>query len=140
MNTDLETQVAAIPETDEDVHAAPSAEKSAMLASLSNRYKLGAVIWIVIAISQIIIGINSEWFIALVGGINLYSAITDITYSKTLLTNPVGVVDKERPLVESLISLCYNAAFGGVVGVLGVAYYLAAIRNFVLQNEQIFAD
>lgn len=68
----------------------------------------------------------------------MFSAVQDINYSKTLAANPVGIVEKVKPLTSAIISLIYNLVIGGIIGVAGSIYYLIAVRGFVLKNEQAF--
>lgn len=74
-----------------------NAEK--LLHQLSERYKINGIIWIVVAIIQIILGIFVNWICLIVGVLNIISAIQDIIFSGKMLKNPNGIVDKVRPLV-----------------------------------------
>lgn len=109
-----------------------------LLHQLSERYKINGIIWIVIAIIQIILGIFVNWICLIVGVLNIISAIQDISFSGKMLKNPNGIVDKVRPLVGAILILIYNVIFGGVLGVAGSIYYLVGIRNFVMKNESEF--
>ena len=113
-----------------------NAEK--MLHQLSERYKINGIIWIVVAVIQIILGIFVNWICLIVGVLNIISAIQDIIFSGKMLKNPNGIVDKVRPLVGAILILIYNVIFGGVLGVAGSIYYLVGIRNFVMKNEGEF--
>ena len=109
-----------------------------LLHQLSERYKINGIIWIVIAVIQIILGIFVNWICLIVGVLNIISAIQDINFSGKMLKNPNGIVDKVRPLVGAILILIYNVIFGGVLGVAGSIYYLVGIRNFVMKNESEF--
>ena len=113
-----------------------NAEK--LLHQLSERYKINGIIWIVVAVIQIILGIFVNWICLIVGVLNIISAIQDIIFSGKMLKNPNGIVDKVRPLVGAILILIYNVIFGGVLGVTGSIYYLVGIRNFVMKNEGEF--
>ena len=79
---------------------------------LSERYKINGIIWIVVAVIQIILGIFVNWICLIVGVLNIISAIQDIIFSGKMLKNPNGIVDKVRPLVGAILILIYN---GGVL-------------------------
>lgn len=113
-----------------------NAEK--LLHQLSERYKINGIIWIVVAVIQIILGIFVNWVCLIVGVLNIISAIQDIIFSGKMLKNPNGIVDKVRPLVGAILILIYNVIFGGVLGIAGSIYYLVGIRNFVIENEGEF--
>ena len=83
-----------------------NAEK--LLHQLSERYKINGIIWIVVAIIQIILGIFVNWICLIVGVLNIISAIQDIIFSGKMLKNPNGIVDKVRPLVGAILILIYN--------------------------------
>ncbi len=116
-----------------------SPEKSAVLEKISERYKINGYIWIVVASIQILIGLLGSWTTLIIGGLNLYSAITDINYSKSVIGNPDGVVEKVKPLTGPIITLAYNIILGGVIGVAGSLYYLFGVRDFILKNEQVLS-
>lgn len=104
-----------------------------LLKTLSERVKIDAIIWLVIGIIQIVTG---AFFI--VGILNIISAINDLKYSKEVLDNPTGIVERYEPLTMPIIVLVYNAIFGGVIGIAGSIYYFVAIRNFVMENKAEF--
>ena len=109
-----------------------------LLKQLSDRYLTNGIIWIVVAAIQIIIGITINWVCLIVGVLNLISGIQNINFSKSMLANPNGIIDKVRPLAGAIIVLIYNVIFGGVLGVAGSIYYLVGIRSFALSNENEF--
>lgn len=105
---------------------------------LSERYKINGVIWIVIAALQIILGMTINWICLIVGILNLISGIQDIKFSKSMLANSAGIIDKVKPLVGPIVVLIYNLIFGGILGVAGSIYYLVGIRSFALKHEAEF--
>ena len=109
-----------------------------LLIKLSERLKINGIIWIVIAALQILIGIFGFYWILIVGVLNIVSAIKDIQYSKTILTNQNGIVKNFEPLTRAVITLAYNILIGGIVGVFGSIYYFIAIRGFVMENKNEF--
>lgn len=111
-----------------------------LLKTLSERYNINGVIWMVIGVIQILLGLYLNQWLLIVAVLNIISGVQDMSYSKTLLTNPKGIVEKVRPLTAPIITLVYNLIFGGVIGVAGSIYYLLAIRNFVLENEIALQD
>ena len=113
---------------------------SDIVTTIAQRFNINGIIWIVIAALQIFIGIYGSWMTLIVGVLNLLSAIQDINYSKAVVANPVGIVEKVKPLASPIITLIYNLVIGGVIGVVGSIYYLTAVRGFVLENEKAFLE
>ena len=111
-----------------------------MVIKLSERIKINSIIWVVIAILQIIIGIILNWIFLIVGVLNIVTAVRDYNYSKQILASPVGIVKNAEPLVIPIVTLVYNAVIGGIIGVAGSIYYLIAIRNFVMENKNYFLE
>ena len=111
-----------------------------LLNTLSQRLNTNGIIWLVIGVLQILGGIFIEWFLLIVGVLNVISSIQDMQYSKTLLEKPSGIVAKFEPLTGPIITLVYNLVIGGVIGVVGSIYYFFAIRNYVMENKQFFAS
>ena len=107
---------------------------------LTQRIKTNGIIWIVIAGIQILMGISFNWILLIVGVLNLISSIQDLNYSKELPNNPVGIVEKMKPLGSAIVVLIYNLVIGGIIGVAGSIYYLVAVRGYVLENEQAFLE
>lgn len=113
---------------------------TALLNTLAQRVNTNGIIWMVIAVLQILGGILFNWFLLIVGVLNIISSVQDMSYSKELVNKPNGIVAKFKPLTGPIIVLVYNLVFGGVIGVVGSIYYLVAIRSFVMENEQYFAS
>lgn len=111
-----------------------------LVVLLSEKVKMNGIIWIVIAITQIWFGFTLDWFLLIVGVLNIVSAIQDLNYSKTVCDNPTGIVKKYEPLAGPIIVLVYNLIFGGLIGVIGSAYYFLGIRAFVLDNQLAFNE
>ena len=109
-----------------------------LLRTLSERYKINAIIWFIIAGIQVILGITINWILLIVAALNIVAAVQDLNYSKNILIQPQGIVNKEKPLVGSIAVLVYNLFFGGILGVAGSIYYLVGIRNFVMKNANAF--
>lgn len=117
---------------------AVNVDNRGLLTRLSERVKINAVIWLVIGCLQIIGGIFLNWFLLIVGVLNIISSIKDMQYSKTVLENPVGIVATFEPLTGPIITLVYNLVIGGVIGVVGSIYYFTAIRTLVMENKDYF--
>ena len=117
-----------------------SVDGKALLNTLSQRINTNGIIWLVIGILQILGGIFYNWFLLIVGVLNLVSSIQGMKYSKTVLENPAGIVAKYEPLTGPIIILVYNLVIGGVIGVVGSIYYFVAIRSFVMENKQFFTS
>ncbi|MBQ4111144.1 MAG: zinc ribbon domain-containing protein [Clostridia bacterium] len=118
----------------------PGAATPDLVQQLSTRVKVNGIIWMVIGILQIILGLTINWILLIIGALNIVSSVQDIQYSKSVLDEPFGIVEKFKPLTQPIIVLAYNLIFGGVIGVAGSIYYLVGVRNFVLSNESAFAD
>ena len=116
------------------------ADNQSLVSTISQRIQTNGIIWIVIGAVQILLGISVNWFLLIVGVLNLLSAIQDLNYCKTILQNPVGIVEKVKPLTLPIITLVYNLLIGGVIGVAGSIYYFVAVRGYVLENEQAFLE
>ncbi len=112
----------------------------ALLNTLAQRLNINGIIWLVIGILQILGGLFINWFLLIIGVLNIVSSVKDVQYSKTLQEDPKGIVDKFEPITGPVITLVYNIVFGGLIGVIGSIYYFVAIRNFVMTNKQFFAS
>lgn len=115
-----------------------SFDGATLLNTLSQRLNTNGIIWLVIGILQILGGIFINWFLLIVGVLNIISSVQDMQYSKTLLEKPNGIVAKFEPITGPVITLIYNLIIGGVIGVVGSIYYFVAIRNYVMENKQFF--
>ena len=113
---------------------------ASIVDTITQRIKTNGIIWIAIAVIQILMGISFNWILLVVGVLNLISSIQDLNYSKDFPNNPVGIVTKMKPLGRAIIVLIYNLVIGGIVGVAGSIYYLVAVRGYVLENEQAFLE
>lgn len=111
-----------------------------LLITLSQRLNTNGIIWLIIGIIQILGGIFINWFLLIVGVLNIISSVQDMQYSKTMLENSGGIVAKFEPITGPIITLIYNLVIGGIIGVLGSIYYFIAIRNYVMENKQLFAS
>ena len=111
-----------------------------LVSTLADRVKINGIIWIVVGVLQILFALFVNSFVLIVGILNLISAIQDMSYSTKVKSRPVGIVKKFQPLAWPIIVLVYNVIFGGIIGVAGSIYYLAAVRNLVLANESVFKE
>ena len=111
-------------------------DKKNVLSDFCNRLKINGIIWLAVAGVQLLLSIFSEWFLIFVCALNIVSGILDITNSQKLLKEPIEIIKKVEPLAGPIIMLVYNVIFGGIVGVAGSIYYLAAVRGFAITNKQ----
>lgn len=111
-----------------------------LLAKFSERVKINAIIWMVVAIIQILLGVYAGLVLLIIGVLNLITSITDLNLSRTVMQKPVGIVKRVKPLVGPTITLIYNFIFGGMIGVAGSIYYLVAVRGLVIENESRFNE
>lgn len=110
----------------------------ALVTTFSERVKINAILWIVIGSLQLLLGLYVQWVLFVVGALNLVTGIMDLNYSKRVLQDPSGIINRVRSLVMPILTLIYNLIFGGVIGVAGSIYYLLAVRGFVMENEPHF--
>ena len=106
-----------------------------LLNSLSQKIHTNAILWMVLGVIQCVT------MIGIIAGLwNIYAAWNDLKYSKECLTKPSGIVQRFEPINGYIIALVINLVLGGVIGVVGVAYEMIAIRGFVLENKSYFAQ
>ncbi len=124
----------------------------ARLDSLASRYKTYGIIWLIIGALQLIFGNMIYYeldspvfmlFISIVAVVNIASGILDILLGNNIRTcmkdrRNMNIVNRVRPIVGPIITLVYNAIFGGGIGVVGSIYYLTSIRSYVLSNKDYF--
>ena len=115
-------------------------DRTMLLNTLAQRVNTCGIIWLVIGILQILGGLFVNWFLLIVGILNVVSSVQDMNYSKRLHDNPTGIVAKFEPLTGPIITLVYNLVIGGAIGVVGSVYYFVAIRNYVMENKTFFAE
>lgn len=127
------------PQVHTNLHSAPATSQD-IVSTISRRIHTNGIIWCVIGAVQILLGLSASWILLIVGALNLISAIQDINFGKSFPGNPVGIVNKVRPLTGAIITLVYNLLIGGVIGIIGSIYYFVAVRSFVLENEQAFLE
>ena len=106
-----------------------------LVNKLSSRLQTNGIIWIVVAIIQLIIGLGGYWLALIVGVLNIISAVSDIKNSRRILSNQNGIVQAYESLTNPIIALVYNIVIGGVIGVLGSIYYLIFVRGFIMKNK-----
>ena len=103
------------------------------------RIKTNAIIWLVIAGFQIVLGFFTV-FTLIVGVLNLIYALQDLNFCKSFANKPVGLVARVEPLTMPIITLIYNLLIGGIIGVAGSIYYFIALRGYVLENKTAFLE
>ena len=112
-------------------------DTSTVLNTLSQRLNTNGVIWLVIGVLQLLGGLFLNWFLLIVAVANIVSAVQDMRYSKTVLSNPRGVVAKFTPIFGPVVILVYNLIIGGIIGVIGSLYYFFAIRSYVMEHRSL---
>lgn len=123
-----------------EINNVPKKPYENVINILSQRLNTNGIIWLVIGILQILGGIFINWYLLIIGVLNIVSSVKDIQYSKELLENPTGIVSKFEPLTGPIITLIYNLIIGGIIGVIGSIYYFVAIRNYVMENKIVFTS
>ncbi len=138
-----------------------------MIKALSSRITLTAVLWIVIASLHLFCGLfllcvasltfdwNTNYINAMKiyfasGGLNLPKGIGLLKYKKTILTDYVGIVRRNRICFSSSIDYMLNACVVFMVGNGGVSLFFAlltasaiiidfvSIKVFVSKNKESF--
>lgn len=117
---------------------APRPDANGLVRTLSERLKINGIIWIVIAALQILAGLTGAVWTAVIGVLNIVSAVKDINYSKAVLVDPRGIVGSFESLTSPIITLVYNLLIGGIIGIAGSIYYFIALRGFVMENRNAF--
>ena len=126
-----------------------------IVEQLSGKVRTDAIIWTVIACIQYIFGLiliiqnsgmyDSDETSAFVMGIlmilvaifNTIISTANFKYSREVLQNPAGIVNRFMPVGSLIATLIYNIFFGGIIGIAG-SIYAFTIRSFVLTNEAQF--
>lgn len=103
------------------------------LHTLSRKIHTQSVIWVIIAVFQIIsiVGI-------LVGIYNLTVSIRNMDYSKKILQRPVGIYRSFEPVTGYIVVLLINLFFGAFIGVIGSLYDIFGVRSYVMSNKDAF--
>ena len=104
--------------------------------TLSEREKIGGIVWLVVGILQVIS------FAGIICGIwNIINAIKTLKNSQDVLTPWSGIVDSyDSQLTNIIITLVVNLIFGAGFGVAGAIYELIAVRGYVLKNREVFEE
>ena len=122
-----------------------SPKTSHLLQTLSEKIKTEAVIWIVIASIQVLIGLSSlagfgsdmGIIILVISALNFVTAYNDMNYAKEVLVAPKNIVAKFEPMASLVVMLVYNIIFGGVIGVVGIIFGFVT-RDYVMKNKTEF--
>ena len=112
-------------------------DKNTVLQNISNKEKVGGIIWIVVASLQLLIGLAYNWITLIIGIWNLIMGITTITNAGKMEQRANNIVEEyEKNLTNIIIFLVVNIFIGGLIGVIGAIYDLV-VRNYVLSNRNI---
>lgn len=126
--------------------------------TLADREQASAVVWLIIAILQGIIGICTMGGLSLLGNIigiplgwgglftmalaayNGYGAYCSFQRVKRVQSRQRGIVrEYDNMLVSSIIFIVLNAIFGAFIGIAGAIFDLFN-RNYALNNAQYLED
>lgn len=111
-----------------------------LVQKLSQRLKINGIVWIVIAVLQILLGLTGQIWTLVVGVLNIIGAVSDMNQSTRVLTDPTGIVSKYEPIGGAIVVLIYNLLIGGMIGVIGSIYYFVAIHGYVMEHKQAFLE
>lgn len=140
----------------------PYSPQTNLVRRLSEKVKINAIIWLVVACIQYLLTIiyfigglslaGSRWSDeAATGGVLIVMAIIllfvaiintvysskGFDYSKEILQKPIGIVTKYTSIGGCVGNLIYNLFFGGLIGIIGSIHGFT-VRNFVMSNEMQF--
>ena len=115
-------------------------DRSNVFKNISKKEMTGAIIWIVLAGIQILLGItfiDYYWVTLIIGIWNLINGIIRITRAGRVEERQNTIVEEyETSLTSLIIFLIVNIFIGGLIGVIGVIYDMIT-RNYVLNNKDI---
>lgn len=115
-----------------------SGETEKLARKLSIKEQTSGIIWIAIAIVQIIVGFLGMPWVWIMAIFNIIGAIRSFKKSKMVLTPYSGMVEEyDKQLVPMIVALAFNLLVGAFVGVAGNIYDMFT-RNFVLENKDSF--
>ena len=114
-----------------------------LVNELRKKIRTEAIVWIVVASIQVLLffvnlmleDILSAFIVLLVAVINFLVCKKDFEFEKKIATEPVGIIEKYKPIGGYIGTLIYNLILGGVVGVVG-SIFCFVTRSYVMQNEQ----
>lgn len=118
---------------------------SYLIDRLRSKIKTEAIAWIVIASIQAVIALFSILLGEFISGIvilpiailNFFVSMKDFDYEKKIAIQPVGIVEKYKPIGGYIFMLLFNLFMGGIIGMIG-SIFCFVTRNYVIQNEQQF--
>lgn len=139
--------------------------QKSLIQIISEKEKLAAVLWIIVASLQIILGIffcyifMTGWMddiyifniilIFFVAGMNYLIAYFGFKFASKIQQNPTGIIQRYQKASSFVGTLIYNCVIllfsiaagllGIIIGIVAVAasiFYLVGLRSFVLQNAQ----
>lgn len=131
-------------------------QRTLLINKLCGKIKTEAIIWLVVACLQVLIGfmqifygieLNSIRYTKGTGTSNIFSGIiilviavinfigagSEFSYARDIRIRPVGIVKKYKPVGGLIWALIYNLIFGGIIGVVGIIFGFIT-RSFVLNN------
>ena len=107
-----------------------------VISQLSSYEKTSGIVWIIIAVIQLIIGIYF-WWILIMGVWNIFAGISRINTSNSIMKTPVGVYESfNKSLASIIIFMILNICIGGIVGVVGCIFDFVA-RNYAVNNGDL---
>ena len=112
-------------------------DRNTVLQNISNKEKIGGIIWVVISVIQLLIGLSFNWVILILGIWNLIVGITRINNASKIEQRANNIVDVyEKSLTSLIIFIVLNILIGGIIGVIGAIYDLT-VRSYVLDNRDV---
>ena len=112
-------------------------DRNTILQNISNKEKIGGIIWVVVSVIQLLIGLSFNWVILILGIWNLIVGITRINDASKMEQRANNIVNVyEKSLTSLIIFIVLNILMGGIIGVIGAIYDLT-VRSYVLDNRDV---
>ena len=112
-------------------------DRNTVLQNISNKEKIGGIIWVVVSVIQLLIGLSFNWVILILVIWNLIVGITRINDASKMEQRANNIVNVyEKSLTSLIIFIVLNILMGGIIGVIGAIYDLT-VRSYVLDNRDV---
>lgn len=107
-------------------------EEQNTIRRIADYEKISGILWIILGVIQICL------IITIIAGIwNIFAGISRLNLSKSVRLRGPGVVAAFEPVGQLIIIAVINLIFGGVLGVLFIAFDFY-VRDFALSNRKLF--
>ncbi len=111
-------------------------DRRKVLQNIAQKEQIAGILWIVVAVIQIIVGLFIYWVTLIIGVWNIIAGITRLTASRKIEERNNIVEEYEKSLTSTIIFIVINVLIGGVIGIVGAICDLVT-RSYVLSNKDI---